>query len=76
MSAAQTSATEPEAITYHWLATVAYDGGRARSTEMNTITAVPGQHTRASTIAAVIKHLQDKYGDIVVLFLSLEPNEL
>ncbi|MEU4967802.1 hypothetical protein [Streptomyces smyrnaeus] len=64
-----------EAIEFHWLATISV--GSMRMTREGTIGAIPGMHTRQSTVLALIKGLKEQHGDnLVVLFLSLEPNEL
>jgi hypothetical protein len=75
VTAEPTPTTQPDAITFYWLATVQTDGGM-RITCDGTMPAVPGTHTRMSTTRAVMQHLKDLHGGLTVLFLSLEPDEI
>jgi hypothetical protein len=70
-----TPAVPPNAITFYWLATIETDDG-IRITCDGTMPAVPGTHTRTSTARAVMQHLKDLHGDLTVLFLLLEPDEI
>lgn len=72
-----TTPTEtPEPVTYHWIATVQTDRGQI-ATDDGPVTAVPGIHTRTTTYNAIHANLAEKYGsNFVVLFFSLEPNQL
>lgn len=69
------SGVEQTPVEYHWLVTIVVDGRRI--TQEGTIGAVPGTHTRRSTVLTLINGLKEQHGDdLCVLFLSLEPNEL
>lgn len=67
--------TTPEPVTFYWLVTIETTSGKQVTCD-GTMPAVPGQHTRMSTTRAVMNHLKDMHGDLVVLFLLLEPNDI
>ncbi|MFJ8583648.1 hypothetical protein ACIRD2_03170 [Streptomyces sp. NPDC093595] len=67
--------TQTDSVTYYWLATILTDSGR-QITISATVPAVPGVHTRMSTVNTVMQHLKELYGNFTVLFLDLAPNEI
>lgn len=62
-------------VTFYWLATIETTRGEQLTCD-GTMPATPGAHTRMSTARAVMQHLKERHGDLVVLFLYLETNEI
>lgn len=69
-----TAATQTT-VTFYWLATIETDQGKQVTCD-GTMPAAPGTHTRMTTTRAVMEHLKEQHGDLVVLYFLLQPNEI
>lgn len=66
---------QSDPVTFYWLATIETTRG-VQTTCDGTMPATPGAHTRMTTARAVMDFLKKRHGELVVLFLYLEPNEI
>ncbi|MFJ8663113.1 hypothetical protein [Streptomyces sp. NPDC093795] len=72
-----TPAALPGTVPLHFILTIQTDDGRTVTSD-GTVLSVPGAHTRTATFARLREQAMEHWGlsRCVVLFFSLEPNQL
>lgn len=68
-------AQRPATITFYWIATIEKDNGTKLHCHA-TAEVVPGPHARGNAVKDILGFLAQRHGEFLLLFFSLEPNEI
>lgn len=68
-------AQAPASITFYWIATIEKENGTKLHCNA-TAEVVPGPHARGNAVRDILAFLGQRHGEFLLLFFSLEPNEI
>ncbi|MBE4735728.1 hypothetical protein [Streptomyces caniscabiei] len=75
MSEQPTPAAQPGTVTFYWIATIEREDGTKLHCHA-TAEVVPGPNARGNAVRDILGFLAQRHGEFLLLFVSLEPNEI